>query len=118
MDFNTLAGSCLRLIRDKETEFIEKKTLEEKVEFVKENLESNALDVASIVRKWRKEPQFHKDLLKSKEMREKGDKMYCNKEVDKAAQLYRFVRSKIREWGGLCAVIFFSNISSRATSIC
>ena len=92
MDFNTLAASCLRLIRNKETEFIEREALEDKVKFVKETLECNGVDVACVVRKWRKEPQFHKEVSKSRDIREKGDKLYGNKEVEQAAQLYRLVR--------------------------
>ena len=87
MDFTALAEHCYQQIKNSEKEFIEKETLEEKIEYLKKKM-----DIAPNVRKWRKESQFQKEVSKSKDICEKGDKLYGNKEVNKAAQFYRHLQ--------------------------
>ena len=91
MDFSSLAASCLKEIRKHEEDFKELKQADEKIRFVEEKMDKGGCEIASVVRKWRREPQFQTDFTKSQEIREKGDKLYMNKEPEKASKLYRLV---------------------------
>ena len=64
MDFYSLTTVCLKEMRKHENEFTKQKCVEKKITCVKEKLEKNGLELAPIVRKWRKEPQFQTDFSK------------------------------------------------------
>ena len=89
-DFSSLASRALQEIRRHEDEFKKFEKVEDRIEFVREKLSKTGPELAAAVRKWRKEPQFQSDCSKSQELREKGDKLYLNKEAAKAAQFYRY----------------------------
>ena len=89
MDLPALVTSIVNSIKPFEDDFETKNTVEEKIKFVNKVIENENIDVRNAVRKWRKEAQVHANYEKSKELREKGDKLYLEKKIENAYQTYR-----------------------------
>ena len=89
-DFISVVNRISAIVQNNKNVDLESKNLNETITTIVECLEKEGLDLGRVARRWRREPKLQ-DEMRFRELREEGDKLFQQKQFDKALTKYKWV---------------------------
>ena len=89
-DFISVVNRISAIVQNNKNVDLESKSPSETITTIVECLEKEGLDLGRVARRWRREPKLQ-DELRFRELREEGDKLFQQKQFDKALTKYKWV---------------------------
>ena len=89
-DFISVVNRISAIVQNNKNVDLESKNLSDTITTIVECLDKEGLDLARVARRWRREPKLQDD-MRFRELREEGDKLFQQKQFDKALTKYKWV---------------------------
>ena len=88
-DFMSVVSKVSAIVQNNKHVDLESKNLSDTITTIVECLEKEGLDLARVARRWRREAKLQ-DEMRFRELREEGDKLFQQKQFDKALAKYKW----------------------------